>query len=304
MEKFEVHILGCGSALPTTKHFPSSQVINLREKLFMVDCGEGAQLQLRKSRLRFLRLSHIFITHLHGDHCFGLMGLISTFALIGRTATLHIHAPVGLESVLRPQLDFFCKGNPFDVVIDEIDTRAHALVYADRSVEVWSLPLHHRVPCCGFLFCEKPVLPHIRREMIDFYHIPFYEINNIKEGADWLTPEGETVPNSRLVYPADPPRKYAYCSDTRYLPQLAGQLRGVDLLFHEATFAEADAARAAETCHTTARQAATLARDAGVRRLVIGHFSARYDDEALLLREAREIFPETILASEGLCVTV
>lgn len=300
MEKFDVHILGCGSALPTMRHFPSSQVVCLRDKLFMIDCGEGAQLQLRRARLKFTRLSNIFISHLHGDHVFGLLGLISTFALLGRTADLHVYAHAELERLLRPQLDFYCKGATYQVVFHALPAgKSSQLIYEDRSVEVYTIPLRHRLPSCGFLFREKPVLPHIRRDMIDFLDIPYYAINGIKQGGGWTTADGEYYPHERLVLPADRPRTYAYCSDTSYLPLNQSLLQGVDLLYHEATFGSEFAARAVETQHSTAEQAALMARGAGAKQLVIGHFSARYDDEQCLLDEARAVFPQTELAAEG-----
>ncbi|WP_303011885.1 ribonuclease Z [uncultured Bacteroides sp.] len=304
MEKFELHILGCGSALPTTRHFATSQVVNLREKLFMIDCGEGAQMQLRRSRLKFSRLNHIFISHLHGDHCFGLPGLISTFGLLGRTADLYIHSPRGLEELFAPMLAFFCKTLAFKVFFHEFETQKPVLVYEDRSLTVTTIPLKHRIPCCGFLFEEKKCPNHIVRDMVDFYQVPVYELNRIKNGADFTTPEGEVIPNSRLTRPSAPARKYAYCSDTIYLPEIAGQINGVDLLFHESTFAQAEQARARETFHTTAAQAAQLALDAHVKQLVIGHFSARYEDESVLFQEASAIFPQTILAKENLCIDI
>jgi len=304
MEKFELHILGCGSALPTTRHFATSQVVNLRDKLFMIDCGEGAQMQLRKSRLKFSRLNHIFISHLHGDHCFGLMGLISTFGLLGRTAELHIHSPKGLEELLTPMLNFFCHTLAYKVIFHEFDTRQTSVVYEDRSMTVTTIPLQHRIPCCGFLFAEKARPNHIIRDMVDFYKVPVYELNRIKNGSDYVTPEGEVIANTRLTRPSDPPRKYAYCSDTIFRPEIVEQLSGVDLLFHEATFAESELARAKETYHTTAAQAARIALEAGVRQLVIGHFSARYEDESILLKEASAVFPNTILAKENLCINL
>lgn len=304
MEKFELHILGCGSALPTTRHFATSQVVNLRDKLFMIDCGEGAQMQLRKSRLKFSRLNHIFISHLHGDHCFGLIGLISTFGLLRRTAELHIHSPKGLEELLTPMLNFFCHTLAYKVIFHEFDTRQTSVVYEDRSMTVTTIPLQHRIPCCGFLFAEKARPNHIIRDMVDFYKVPVYELNRIKNGSDYVTPEGEVIANTRLTRPSDPPRKYAYCSDTIFRPEIVEQLSGVDLLFHEATFAESELARAKETYHTTAAQAARIALEAGVRQLVIGHFSARYEDESILLKEASAVFPNTILAKENLCISL
>mgnify|MGYP003461051688 CR=1 FL=1 len=304
MEKFEVNILGCGSALPTTRHFSSSQVVNIREKLFMIDCGEGAQLQLRRSKLKFTRLNHIFISHLHGDHCFGLMGLISTFGLLGRTATLHIYAHKEQERLLAPQLEFFCKGMTYEVAFHAIDPSKAEVIYDDRSVSVSTIPLKHRIPTCGFLFQEKKTPNHIIRDMVDFYQVPVFELNRIKNGEDYVCPDGTIVPNHRLTRPSAPARSYAYCSDTICLPSIVPQIQGVDLLFHEGTFAQADAARAKETFHTTAMQAAQIARDAQVRQLIIGHFSARYEDENILLQEAKTIFPNTLLAKENLIIQI
>ena len=304
MEKFEVNILGCGSALPTTRHFSTSQVVNIREKLFMVDCGEGAQLQLRRSKLKFTRLNHIFISHLHGDHCFGLMGLISTFGLLGRTASLHIYAHKELERLLAPQLEFFCKGMTYEVVFHPIDPAKAEVIYDDRSVSVSTIPLKHRIPTCGFLFQEKPTPNHIIRDMVDFYRIPVFELNRIKNGEDYITPEGVVVPNHRLTTPSAAPRSYAYCSDTICQTSIIPQIKGVDLLFHEGTFAQCDAARAKETFHTTAMQAAQIAVEAEAKQLVIGHFSARYEDESILLKEAQTLFPNTLLAKENLRITL
>lgn len=304
MEKFELHILGCGSALPTTRHFPTSQIVNVRDKLFMIDCGEGAQLQFRKSHLKFSRLNHIFISHLHGDHCFGLLGLISTLNLLGRTAELHIHSPKGLETLLTPMLDFFNRQMTYKILFHEFDTKEPMQIYEDRSLTVTTIPLRHRMPCCGFLFAEKRRPNHIIREMVDFYQVPVYELNRIKNGADYVTPEGKTVSNNLLTRPSAPSRSYAYCSDTIYLPSIVEQIKGVDLLFHEATFANEDAPRAKETFHTTAAQAAEIARKAEVKKLLIGHFSARYEDENILLQEASAIFSDTQLAKETLCVSV
>lgn len=304
MEKFEVNILGCGSALPTTRHYPASQVVNVRDKLYMVDCGEGAQLQLRRSKLKFSRLNHIFISHLHGDHCFGLPGLISTFGLLGRTADLHIHGHGDLEMIMSPVLGYFCKNLPFRVIFHTLPDECPAVVFEDRSLTVTTIPLRHRIPCYGFLFSEKDRPRHIIREMIDFYQVPVFELNRIKNGADFVASSGEIVPNDRLTRPALPPRRYAYCSDTVYTGEIAEQLRGVDLLYHEATFAQSELSRAKETYHTTAAQAAQLAVQAGAKRLVIGHFSARYENESVLLEEARSVFPETILAKENLEIKI
>lgn len=300
MADFNINILGCGSALPTTRHLATSQVIDLRDKLYMIDCGEGTQVQMRKMRIRFSRLNHIFISHLHGDHCFGLPGLISTLGMLGRTGELIIHGPKDVETYLRPVMDLFCRGLEFDVRFNSIDPYKQALVMEDRSLSVYSIPLKHRIPTCGYLFAEKPKEAHIIRDMTDFYQVPVRCMKDIKQGQDFVTPEGEIIPNARLTRPAAPPKRYAYCSDTAYSPSIIPIIEGVDLLYHEATFAECDAARAKETFHSTARQAAQIAKQAQVKQLMIGHYSARYDDLTELKQEAEAIFPGTLLANEGL----
>ena len=298
MEPFRVHILGCGSALPTLRHYPSAQIVELREKMFMVDCGEGLQLQLRRLRLHFAKVSSVFISHLHGDHCFGLIGMISTFGLLGRTANLHIYANEQLGDMLHRQMDFFCRDLGYEVVFHPIDASSRQVIYEDRSLTVETIPLTHRLPTCGFLFREKPSLPHIRRDMIDVYQIPTSQIMNIKNGADWTTADGELIPNSRLVVPAAPPRSYAYCSDTRYMPDLHLQLKGVSTLYHESTYGEDNLQMAQKYYHSTARQAAMVARDAGAGQLILGHYSSRYNDERVLLDEAREVFGNVRLSNE------
>lgn len=299
MEPFKVHILGCGSALPTLQHNASSQIVELREKLFMIDCGEGTQIQLRRSRIHFSKIIAVFISHLHGDHCFGLPGMISTFGMTGRTAPLHIYAPAAFEPILDQTLSFFCQGLEFKVVFHAVDTTQNKVVYEDRSLTVETIPLQHRIDCCGYLFREKPILPHIRRDMIDFYKIPISQINNIKAGADWVTPEGEVIANSRLTTPAEPARSYAYCSDTRYIKTLHELVKGVSTLYHESTYSAEDAERARLYWHSTSQDAAKVARDASVGKLLLGHFSARYNNESQLLDEAKEIFPNSYLTREG-----
>lgn len=304
MAEFNINILGCGSALPTTRHLATSQIVDLRDKLYMIDCGEGTQVQMRRMRVRFGRLAHIFISHLHGDHCFGLPGLISTLGMLGRTGELVVHGPKEVETYLRPVMDLFCRGMEFEVRFNPVDTRSHSLVIEDRSLSVYSIPLKHRIPTCGYLFAEKPKEAHIIREMTDFYQVPVRCMKDIKQGQDYVTPEGEVVPNSRLTRPAAPPKRYAFCSDTAYNRSIIPIIEGADLLYHEATFAECDLARAKETFHSTARQAAEIARDAHVKRLVIGHYSARYEDLSELHREAEAVFPGTILGNEGTVIPV
>ena len=299
MQPFKVYILGCGSALPTLKHMPTSQVVELRDKQFMIDCGEGTQIQLRRSHIHFSRLHAVFISHLHGDHCFGLIGMISTFGLLGRTAPLHVYAPQELEAMLQSQMELFCRGLEFQVVFHAVDTTVMQIIYEDKSLTVSSIPLNHRIACCGFLFREKSTLPHIRRDMIDYLEIPVSQINNIKNGAGWLKENGEIVPHEELVTPADPVRSYAFCSDTRYMPELAEFVKGVDLLYHESTYCNEQKERAKLYYHSTAAQAAKVAKAAGARRLLLGHYSARYEDEQVMLEEARAVFPESYLTAEN-----
>lgn len=299
MEPFKVHILGCGSALPTLKHFPSSQVVEVRGKLFMVDCGEGAQIQLRKTRISFSKIRCVFISHLHGDHCFGLIGLISTFGMLGRKAPLHVYAPEEFGPMLHAQLEMFCTGLEFEVLFHAVDTQKNQVIYDDKSLSVETIPLLHRVPCCGFLFREKQGRRHILREMIDCYEIPISQIDNIKSGMDWTTSDGRVIPNSRLTTNPSPSRSYAYCSDTRYVPSLHTLVERVNLLYHESTYDKACADRARLYYHSTAEQAAMVARDAHVGQLLLGHFSARYNDEEHILNEARALFSNTYLAREG-----
>ena len=264
----------------------------------MIDCGEGTQMQLRRSRIRFTKLSAVFISHLHGDHCFGLIGMISTFGLLGRTAKLDVYAPAALEQMLDEQMRLYCHGLEFEVVFHVVDTTRQQVIYEDRSLTVESVPLEHRVPCCGFLFKEKPTMPHIKRDMMDFYHIPVSQIYNIKGGADWMTPEGEVIPNSRLVEPAEPARSYAYCSDTRYIPTLYERVKGVTALYHESTYGEDYIQHAEKYYHSTALQAAMVARDAQVGKLLLGHYSSRYEDENVLLAEAKKVFEDSFLCDE------
>ena len=304
MNAFKIHILGCGSALPTLRHNASSQVVEMGNKFFMIDCGEGTQMQLRHTHIHFAKLQAIFISHLHGDHCFGLLGLLSTFGMLGRTAPMHVYAPQEFETIFREQLAFFCATLGFEVVFHGLDTTQNKMIYEDRGLTVTTIPLQHRVPTCGFLFREKPKLPHINRAMIDFYHVPVSQINNIKAGQDWVSPAGDVIPHEQLTTPADPTRAYAYCSDTRYIPTLHALLQDVDVLYHESTYAEDCAAHAKKYRHSTAKEAAMVARDARVGRLLLGHYSSRYEDEHVLLNEAKTVFEQSMLSDEGLVVTL
>jgi ribonuclease Z len=304
MTRFDVKILGCGSAMPTTLHNPSSQLVNVNEKLFMVDCGEGTQLQMRKFKTRMSKLHSIFISHLHGDHILGLPGLISTLNILGRKRDLNIYAHKEIEPLLTAALNYFCTHLEFQIHFYPLNTDTFEQIYENKSLRIYSFPLKHRIPTCGFLFAEKESLRHIKREMIDFYQIPIKEIKEIKAGADFVTADGRVIPNEKLTSPPDPPRRYAYCSDTAYCPEITPYIEGVNVLYHEATFAESEAVRAQETFHSTARQAAQIAKDAGVKKLILGHFSSRYTELDALLREAQAVFPDTRLAYEGMDIVL
>lgn len=300
MNKFEVSILGCGSAAPTLQHLPTSQVVNIREKLFMIDCGEGTQLQYRKARLSFSRLGHIFISHLHGDHCFGLLGLISTFGLLGRRGALTIHAHVDLEKILRPQLDYFCQYLSFEVLFKPFDPTKSEIIYEDRSVTITTIPLSHNIPCAGFLFEETENDLHLDGDAIRIYNVPIKELQFLKKGSDFVTEEGQIIPNNRLTKPADRSRKYAFCSDTAYDESIIPIIQGVDLLYHESTFLKTHEVRARKVGHSTATQAAMIAKAARVKKLMLGHYSSRYSNDIDFLDEAKQIFPNVILANEEL----
>lgn len=299
MTPFKVQILGCGSALPTTLYNPSSQLVDINSKLFMIDCGEGSQLQMRKLGVRMSKLHSIFISHLHGDHVFGLPGLISSLGLLGRTAELTIYAHQEIEQFLYPFLNFFCNNLSYNVRLVLLRRKGYNLIYENRSICIYTFPLKHRIATNGFLFKEKEKPRHIKREMIDFYNIPIRNINEIKDGADFTTSDGKIIANDRLTTPADPIRSYAYCSDTAYDESIVPYIKDVDVLYHEATFAESELARANKTGHSTARQAAEIAKLAEVKKLVIGHFSSRYTNLTPLLEEAQAVFPNTELAKEG-----
>lgn len=264
----------------------------------MIDCGEGTQIRMRQMGIKTARLGHIFISHLHGDHCFGLIGMISSFGMLNRTADLHIHAQPDLEKILKPQLMYFCQDLPFDVIFHDINPRKHELIYEDRTIQVFTIPLKHRVPCCGFLFEEKPRENHIIREMIDFYKIPIWRIPKIKQGEDFITEEGEVIANNQLTTPAEKPKRFAYCSDTAYSEKIIPMIEGVDCLYHEATFMEEEMNRSNQTEHSTARQAAEIARKSNVKNLIIGHYSARYSKQNDILEEAKAVFENTVLGED------
>ncbi len=303
MSKFRIHTLGCGSAKPTVRHQPSCTVVNHRDNLYMIDCGEGSQRSFQFAHLKLTRLSHIFLTHLHGDHVLGLPGLLSTLALGGAGGKITVHTFADGERILRQILDFFAKDLTFNLVFNIIEPK-DALILETPSLTVRTVKLHHRVPAVGYIFEEKPGLRHIRRDMIDFHHVPVSKIRDIKEGADYVKPDGSIVPNQALTTDADHAMSYAHISDTIYMPGLAERIGSVDLLFHETTYLERHAAEAKLRFHSTACQAAMVARDAGAKALLTGHYSSRYKDEDEFRREAGTIFPHVILNHEGLVTDI
>jgi ribonuclease Z len=256
-------------------------------------------MQLRKYRIRLGKIHHIFFSHRHGDHVFGIFGLLSSFSLLGRKEPLHLYGPEKLEEIILDHLKYFHDDLGFDLHFHRIQCRRSALIYEDKSVSVHSLPLIHRTETCGFLFREQPKERNILKEKISEYNIPVRDIMKIKQGADFIMTDGSSIPNSLLTIPPPAPRSYAYCSDTRPNKENIPLLSGVDLLYHEATFAQEDASLAHETFHSTARQAAELAVEAGIGKLLIGHFSSRYKDISSLEKEAREVFPETTAVNDG-----
>ncbi|MDE6682273.1 MAG: ribonuclease Z [Muribaculaceae bacterium] len=303
MSTFKIHTLGCGSAKPTLRHQPSSTVVDYRDTLYMVDCGEGAQLAFQKHRLRFSRLRHVFLTHLHGDHVLGLPGLVSTLGLGGTGGKLTVHTFADGKKMLQKILFYFAGDLPFEVEFNIIEPE-EAVILETPSLTVRTVPLRHRVPTVGFIFEEKEKPRHIRRDMIDFHQVPTSQIRFIKDGADFLRPDGRVLPNDMLTTPPTPSLSYAHISDTAYMPELAGKIGPVDLLFHETTYTEQHLAEAAPRGHSTARQAAMVARDAGAKALLTGHYSSRYKDDTVFLKEAQQIFPNVILNKEGLTTSL
>ncbi|MDE5422738.1 ribonuclease Z [Ancylomarina sp. DW003] len=298
--KFELTILGSNSALPTSKRFPTAQVLNVLERFFLIDCGEGTQIQLKKFRVPMSRINHIFISHLHGDHFFGLIGLISSLSLQGRKNELHIYAHSKLEKIIRFQLEVLDSKLSYKLVFHNIFGKEIQTLFEDETLTVQSFPLKHGVmPCAGFLFKEKERPRLLKKDMLDFYKIPIKARHGIKLGDDYLTEEGVLIPNAKLTIAASKPRSYAFCTDTAYFPRIVPIIRKVNLLYHEATFLKNDAKRAKSTYHSTAEQAAKIAKEAEVSQLLIGHFSARFHDLSAHLSEAQSVFPKTELAEDG-----
>lgn len=296
----ELSVLGCNSAIPTSYRNPSAQILSVSGRIFLIDCGEGTQFQLRKMHVNFMRINHIFISHLHGDHVFGLIGLISTMSLLGRTSKLTIFSHEHLETVLRPQLDFFCDNLSFEVEIRPLNFERPEVVLNIKGVQVTSVPLKHRLPTCGFIFREQPKEANIIKNAIYKYGLTIADIVSIKNGKPYYDESGEEVPREQLVVEPPMPKSYAYISDTAYYPDIIPHIKGVSLLYHEATYAEDNFQLSKKTLHSTAKQAAMIAKQAEVGKLLIGHFSSRYRETDILEAEAQAVFPMTMAVWDGL----
>jgi ribonuclease Z len=300
---FSITVLGSSAAIPTSSRNPSGMLVKMNEKMFLIDCGEGTQMQLRRMKIKFQRINHIFISHLHGDHFFGLIGLVSTFHLLGRKETLHIYADDKIRDIIGLQLQASQTQLVYPIAYHAL-TSSPATIYEDDQVQVGTFPLEHRIPTNGFLFAEKPRLRKIKKDFVATENVSIEDIKRIKAGADYVSDTGKFFANSTITISPGQPRTFAWCSDTRYNESVIDHIKNASLLFHEASFANDMKKVAEEKFHSTAQQAATIAKKADVKQLMIGHFSARYKTPDVLLREAREVFPNTIPAEEGETVNI
>lgn len=300
----KVTILGSASAKPTVNRHPSAQIVNANEQYFLVDAGEGVQQQMFRHGINPLKLRAVFISHLHGDHVYGLFPLLSTLGLYGRQTPLTVYAPHPFGEILECHHRYFDQHIPYKVVWHEVDTTKHELLFESRSLEVWSIPLRHSLPAAGFLFREKRPELNVDKFKIERYGLSIAQIVAAKRGEDITLADGEVVPNSQLTYLPYEPASYAYCSDTNYSARIAEIVRGVTTLYHEATYADSEKSIAKERGHSTAAQAAKTALKAEAKELLIGHFSSRYKDPTILLDEAQKIFPHTQIAEEGKCFEI
>jgi len=301
---FSLTVLGSSSAIPTTKRFPTAQVLNVHERFFLIDCGEGAQHQMRRFSINMSRINHVFISHLHGDHLFGLFGLLSSYNLMGRKSDLHIHAHRDFGVTLDHFKNQFLKDLSYNLFFHPFTADKSCRILDDRHITVETLPLRHSVPVAGFIFREKQKLLNIRKEAIQQYNLEIKDIKRIKEGHDHFLANGAVLPNRDLTLPPLKPRSYAFCTDTTCFPRLIESLKNIDLLYFEATFADKDRKLAKTTGHSTSVQAAMLAKKANVGKLLIGHFSNRYKNVAELVNEASAIFPSTIAVEDGDVFTI
>lgn len=297
-------ILGCYAATPRTFTNPTSQVLEIKNHLFLIDCGEGTQVELRRNKIKFSKVKHIFISHLHGDHCFGLVGLISTFRLLNRESELHVYGPKGIKEIITLQLKLSNSWTNYPLLFHELDSKEPQLLFEDDKVTVETIPLKHRIYTNGFLFREKPGLRKLLINEISKYNIDISLYQSVKKGKDVISNNGKVISNHLVTAPPDPPKSYAFCSDTVFDPGIVLQIKNVTALYHEATFLEEHATLAGPTKHSTARQAATIAMNANVKKLILGHFSTRYGSISLFKEEAQTVFQDVELADDGKIFTL
>lgn len=292
-------ILGCYAATPRTLTNPTSQVLEIKNRLFLIDCGEGTQVQLRKNKLKFSKINHVFISHLHGDHFFGLVGLISTFALLGRTSDLHIYGPKGVKEIIDLQLRLSNSWTNYQLFFHELESKQSEIIFEDEKVIVKTIPLKHRVYTNGFLFQEKIGERKLDMNAVQDFEIETCYYQNIKNGKDITLDDGRIIDNSKLTYDPDPPLSYAFCSDTKYNEDIIPIIENVSVLYHESTFLDSEENLASKTMHSTAKEAARIALKANVQQLILGHYSTRYDNIGLFKEEAETVFKEVLLADDG-----
>lgn len=299
----DIHILGCYAATPGTFKNPTSQVLQIRNHLFLIDCGEGTQVALRRNKIKFARIKHIFISHLHGDHFFGLIGVISTFSLLKRTAPLTIYGPKGIKEIILLQLKLSKAWTSYPLHFIELESKESQCIYEDDKLSVTTIPLKHRIYANGFLFQEKEGERKLNIDAAQQLGVNQVYYRKIKQGGDAILDDGTSIPNAQLTYDPEPAKSYAYCSDTAYHQPIIDQLKGTTILYHEATFLESHKHLTEITGHSTAKEAATIAKEAKVQHLVLGHYSTRYPEIEAFKEEAQEIFPNVQLADDGTLFT-
>ncbi|MEN0011070.1 ribonuclease Z [Flavobacterium nitrogenifigens] len=292
-------ILGCYAATPRTLTNPTAQVLDIKNRLFLIDCGEGTQVQLRKNKIKFSKINHIFISHLHGDHLFGLIGTISTFSLLGRTTDLHIYGPKGIKELILIQLKLTESWTTYSLFFHELESKESEVIFEDKKVIVKTIPLKHRVYTNGYLFQEKPDERKLDVEAVQRYNIHVAYYQKIKNGGNITLDDGTVIENEKLTFDPPPAKSYAFCSDTVYNEEIIPIIQNTDILYHESTFLESEARLAEKTLHSTAKEAANIALKANVKQLILGHYSTRYDGLEPFKREAEEVFPNVLLADDG-----
>jgi len=292
-------ILGCYAATPRTITNPTAQILEIRNRMFLIDCGEGTQVQLRKNKLKFSKINHIFISHLHGDHFYGLVGLISTFMLLNRTTDLHVYGPKGIKEIILLQLRYSNSFTGYNLYFHELESKESEVVFEDEKVIVKTIPLKHRIYTNGYLFQEKPKERKLNIEAVEKHNIDTVYYRKIKYGGDITLDNGKVIPNIELTFDPEPTKSYAFCSDTMYDETIIPFIQNVDVLYHETTFLESEADKAQKTMHSTAKEAARIAKLANVKQLLLGHYSTRYSSIELFKQEAETIFPNVLLGDDG-----